>query len=76
MPYNTEIYLYKQWRSKGFNLRSLLMSQLVFSDSFGYLCYGSMAIIDCFIFFSAVTVFRRQNLTSKDAPRAEKGNKF
>ena len=57
------------------------MSWLALSYSFEYLCYGSTAIGKYCISFSAETVFirclqtlnRRQILTCKDIPRAEKG---
>ena len=41
-------------------------TQLAFSVSFEYLCYGSTAIIISYYSFSAAIYFRRQNLTSKD----------
>ena len=58
-----------------FNLKSSYMYYSALSASFEYLCYGSMAIImHLFISVSTGTVFRRQNLTSKDGPRTESVN--
>ena len=45
-PYNAEIFLYKQWRPKGFFQFEFIISVLVSSFRFlEYLCYESTAII-------------------------------
>ena len=45
------------------------MINVLVSSLFGYLCYGSTAIIIVFNYSSAGTIF--QILTSKDGPHAE-----
>ena len=56
------------------NLKLSSMSQSALPDSFEYLCYGSMAIINIFTltvwgYTLVVSVYRRQILTTKVYPR-------
>ena len=75
-PYNAEIFLYKAWRPNSlFNSKSSWMSELALSDSFEYLCYGSMAIINIFTLTARgstldVRIWRLQTSDSDDWSRS------
>ena len=73
-PYNAAIFVYKPWRPKVFYFE-IIIDVLVLSAPFEYLCYGLTVIIVFAHAPSAGTVFRRQILTSKDDPRAERVNR-